>query len=218
MPNWRRAYENPETGLREDVYASWSKGEFFADVTVVNGSGASRRGFVDVSYVKKPRILAVKGRIYPIEGEKMSYRCPPSGWAVPADGHLWHPEIGAAIATVPERSEAIKGLAGYFERTWDRIQFRNIPGNYYYYYLKRIFDSRGIKVDPENLTPEQLAEVEVSHHSQPAYNLGAVRRLSASDNMHVLNMEMGTGFNYRSRCTGARAGLQAQQGFNALLG
>lgn len=157
----RAAYEK-DTTFRQAVHADAGKGIWTPEAILTNGAKELPSEFYRYKWVREP-------------SEEFVYDCPPSGYAVPAasgrfKGKLYHPETGAAVATIGDRNEAIKLNEAYMRKHWDK-QFGGweISEEIVEFWGEEVF---GEKFDPKNPTPEQLALVEIFYQISPDPDTG----------------------------------------------
>jgi len=175
----RRAYADQATGVRQNVHANYGKAEWLADV--VDTTGAKARGNILVlNYFQRPEGLTIatikstksgtqNETRHSVDGKSVEYACPPSGWVVPGDGKLWLPELGTAIATVDDRGEAIRQVAAYISKHPKEFAGWDIPKRWHAEFVEK-FGRKNF--NPENPTPDQLAEMETSYQYRPNANTG----------------------------------------------
>jgi hypothetical protein len=180
----RKAYFDSENEMRAKIHNDYGKGEWLADVVETDGAKVSSKGHVKVVYVQRPEGINLTNnalsrdahlKTSPTEGgNRISYDCPPSGWVVPDGDLLWHPETGAALATVESRVDGIKALAGYIEKHPEKFKGWTLPEKSYAQFL----DIFGRDCNPKSPTSKQLAELELSYQWAPGADSGArvVRR------------------------------------------
>lgn len=171
----RKAYFDSESGIRSQMHNDYGKGEWLADLVDTGKSAVSPNGYLKVDYVQGPHSGDERADDFSISGGKrISYNCPPTGWVVPDGDLLWHPETGAALATVNSRIEGVEMLAKYIEKHPEQFKGWELPEKSY----ARFFEMFGGRCNPEKPTPKQLAELELSYQWAPDANSGArtVRR------------------------------------------
>jgi len=174
----RRAYHDTKTGLANNVHNAYESGEWLADVVETDGAKKLPNGFLKVVYVQKPAdvLKSLKTAAYATSGgTRLSYDCPPIGFAVPGDGKLWHPDTGAAIATVADKQKAVREVAEYVSKHPEQFAGMTIPAKWNDEFVK-LFGKKNF--NPENPMPEQLAEFVTSYQWSPSADTGirAVRR------------------------------------------
>ena len=174
----RQAYFDSESGMRSKIHKDYEKGEWLADVIETDDAKTSSRG-LSVVYVQKPENVNFSADVHPRAtltegGKRIAYNCPPTGWVVPEGNLLWHPETGAALATVDSKAEGVEILAKYIEKHPEQFKGWELPEKSY----ARFFEMFGGRCDPEKPTPKQLAELELSYQWAPDANSGVrtVRR------------------------------------------
>src|SRR3989339_1346151 len=109
------AYQtNP--AFRQSVHDNLSNGIWTPEIVLTDGAEQLPNGYLALRWIRRPTkfryvnagsvedMLTGKEekaeRILETEGEELIYKCPESGFRVPADGLLFDPQTGAAIATV----------------------------------------------------------------------------------------------------------------------
>jgi hypothetical protein len=174
----RRAYHDAKSGFSQSVHGACGKGEWLADVVETDGAKSLPNGFLRVVYVQKPVdvLKSLKTGAYAVSGgTRLSYDCPKSGFVVPGDGKLWHPATGAAIATVDDREKAVHEVAEYISLYPEQFAHMTIPARWNSEFAEQFVNAN---FNPENPTPEQLAEFITSYQWSPSADTGinAVRR------------------------------------------
>ena len=169
-----------DPAFRNKVHADYEKGIWTPEVILTDGAKELPNGFFRYKWVRRPNgIYAVQNLITEEEeiktegGEEFSYDCPPSGFRVPATsgrfkGMLYHPETGAAVATITDRSMAAERITVYMKNHEADFKWE-IPDGTVTLWGEQAF---GKKFDPKNPTPEQLALVETSYQWRPETNVG----------------------------------------------
>jgi hypothetical protein len=167
----RRAYfSSPK--FRNSIHEGYKEGKWLADFVETDGAQAFPSGHIRVVYVQRPDeiILRLGSCKYASEGGKrIPYDCPPDGWAVPADGLLFHPETGAAIATVNDKAKAVSENTCYIAKHQEQFAGWTIPEKWREDFEKK-FPYQ--KFDPNVPTHEQLAEFITSYQRAPPKNMG----------------------------------------------
>lgn len=163
----RKAYHDVSIGIRQSVHNKFGYGERVADLVDTTGAEERPNDFLRLTYVQQPEGVLSEGENSTIKkgvinqgrktvkgGKRIIYDCPPNGWQVPTSDGLWHPKTGAAIATVQDRSEAVRQLKTYIKAHQE--QFAGF--------------------EPQN--SQELAEKEVSYQWRSEANSGvrSVRR------------------------------------------
>jgi tetratricopeptide (TPR) repeat protein len=171
----RQAYDDLSTGIREDIHRSQGRGEILADV-VLTTTSRSATAPTTVQYVRRPERLDVNlgtGALLELSGgSAFDYICPPDGWVVPTDGHLFHPDTGAPLATEPDRNKALRALSHYIQQHPDHYATWSIPVGRHRELIKQYGKTN---FDPNHPTPEQLAECELSYFRGPDSASGRAR-------------------------------------------
>ena len=157
----RTAYQK-DPNFRRAAHTDAEKGIWTPEAIFTNGAKELPNGCRRYKWVREP-------------SEEFVYNCPPSGYTVPATsgkfkGMLYHPEIGAAVATVGDRDEAVKLNEVYMKRHWDK-QF---GGWEISEGIVKLWgeDAFGEKFDPKNPTSRQLALFETSYQISPVPDTG----------------------------------------------
>src|SRR3989339_1742157 len=164
----REGYHDPSTGIRRSVQNTFCYGERVADLVDTTDAEELSNGFLRLTYVQRPEIVIYQGETRIIEGgKKIICDVPKSGWQVPTSDGLWHPETGAAIATVPDRSEAVRQLQKYIESNPDKFRNWEISKKFAKYWMIQ-FESN---LDELSYV-EKLALVETSFQWRPVANSG----------------------------------------------
>ena len=195
----RTAYQT-DPAFRQSVHDNFGKGIWTPELIHTDGAEQLPDGYLALRWFRRPtraelvkqglssRYNAITGetkesqseqKTWEIDGEEFKYECPPSGFQVPAtsgrfEGMLYHPETGAAVATISDRSMAAERIAAYMKNHEANFKWE-IPDGTVKLWGE---DAFGKKFNPKNPTPEQLALVETSYQWSPTANSGvrAVRR------------------------------------------